>query len=201
MDIRSLSKWASKLLGPHLFLLPPLFIVAYFFQEKGALEERYETFAHVARKARLLSSKAEAGKRFAEIYAQANPRFLEEKIEPMSFLEEETTLLKTVLSDPIFENAPELTRRLEKLENNTLRFGERSREVKGPFTLITYAQLSPIEVNEGDLARILSAIEGVEITPHLPLANRPALVIKSMKLSKEKNYHLQMELLAKALNE
>lgn len=97
----------------------------------------------------------------------------------------------------------DLQRRLQFLKSTSNRLifiEEKRRKAKG-FVEIEEKQQYPVEVNEEDLKRTLSLIEGMTIWPYGPKENPPQLLIRGLELtrkesaSQEKVFLLRMHLL------
>ncbi len=113
--------------------------------------------------------------------------YIDNHLEPLTFLEPEIKKTETVL----FENPNEekLKKRLRFLKEGTnrLRFIETHTRTHGTFLEVEEDQQNPVEIDEEDLKKILSLVEGVTIWPYGPKEKRPQLIIRDFELSKKEN--------------
>lgn len=89
---------------------------------------------------------------------------------------------------------------------NKLAFAEGMIVQEGRFKEVEEKQKHPIEINEDDLKKILSVLEGVDISPYLCPEKHPQCIIKQFELTKkthqdikEKVFILSMQLLKREL--
>ena len=73
---------------------------------------------------------------------------------------------------------------------------------EGLFREVEEKQKHPVEINEEDLKKIISVLEGVDISPYLSPEKHPQFIVKQFDLtkktdedSKEKVFILSMQLL------
>lgn len=203
------SYWKESLFHPAIFYallgicLCPFALLLYYFHVQ------HEKFISLSNQIEMIERKAIVSeKRQAEeqkvlsAMKQADPYYLDKHVESLLFLEMETQKAKSIASDAA-TTSPQY-QRLQFLlsDKNKLRFVEGSIQKNDRFQEYEEKQTSPVEINEDDLKKVLSSIEGVRVHPFYPQEKRPHLLIKSFDLSKksiaetkEKVYVVSMSLL------
>ena len=114
-----------------------------------------------------------------------DPHYLDKHIETLTFLLPEIKKLETIQSENSEDE--QLVKRLQWLKEggNRLRFSEEQIRANELFRETEEKQQSPVELNEEDLKKLLSLIEGTTIWPYGPKEGRPQLIIKDFKLVKK----------------
>jgi hypothetical protein len=172
-----------------LFFILPLVPFALFFinfyqnQQRLALVETQIEELHLKATA-AKKQKDKEGLFFHQIQ-NAEPDFLEKHLCSIPFLETEIKKLRS-----FSEESPdqELKQRLDALEEkgNKLSFIEQNKRTFENLQESEMVQKTPVEMNEEDLKKILSAIEGISMQNGNPPAGKPVLLIKDFQLSKTK---------------
>lgn len=181
----------KHLLHPYAFLsllilapLPFLYFLSLFYfhvQELNALEERLEIIHFKALNLRLQKEKETS---FFTQINQADHYYIDKNLETLSFLEPEIKKYKTKSSEAETEDS--LFNRIKFLEeSNRLFFTEEGIRQNEQLQEVEERQQNPVEVNEQDLKKLLTLVEGVAIPPFTPKNNRPQLIIKNFELSKK----------------
>ena len=111
--------------------------------------------------------------------------YIDKHIETLCFLEPEIRKTEAqLLENP---NDDTLKKRLHFLKEgpNRLLFSEVQTRQHNHFQEVEEKQQHVVEMNEEDLKKTLSLIEGVTIWPYGPKEMRPQLIIKDFQLSKK----------------
>ena len=187
-----------------LSILPCLvsFCFLYTKQQKiGALEEQVLFF----------QTKMEKKKQFRlqeeEVLSQiqnANKNYIQEQLETLTFLIPEKQKWKMCLAG--LDSSPEIKEKYAFLEglDNKIEFSENGLQKTPLFEERELSLLTPIKINEEDLKKLLSSVEGVSIGPYLQVKGAPQMIITSFSLEKstfsemqEEIYTVQMQLLTR----
>jgi hypothetical protein len=136
-------------------------------------------------------------------FKQVDPFYVDKVLESLRLLQTETNSLKKIADNPNFADNEQVRRRLEFLtgSQNRLEFTESNVQTTAHFKEVTELLAHPVEVDAGDIAKILSLVEGVEFSSNKPPANRPQIILLEFKLDKknaiDKNqvFQLNMKLL------
>lgn len=186
-----------------LLLLPSCFLLFLFYLKTEELDSLEEQLSLLHIKALHLKQAQEKESLFLKEMAVADHFYLDKYIETATFLEPEIKKLQQSCKQ-LEENTPSHKRLRFLEESNRLLFTE---ENVHRSTLIQEAeekQVHPVEMNDQDLKRVLSLIEGVPISPFHSKENSPQFLIKNFELSKkslsaqEGVYLINMELLKRA---
>lgn len=193
-----------------LILTPLLFAGVFLVYEKVRLQELEERFAAASRKQWLADLRKKQKTAFLHRYSNADPYFLDKKIESFSFLEKEKEKLEELLKHPAFSGSCAIQNHLIDLQNNTLSFAEEEIHSSTVVCETEEKQKKPVFMNESDLKQILFLIEDVsdKATGEEVLfsISRPQLVIKNFKLQKQKGpfqteyMQVEMDLLKREFN-
>ncbi len=169
----------------HFFLLLAFcfllfFLATYSFFSKikqfHLYEEKIESTSNFSK---LTKSKRQKRHLFLEKYLNANTDFIQNKIEPLVFLESECRGLHSLKMHPAFSNSKFLLERLDFLQNkNTLTFQQNILSAQSHLLEIQNKQIDPIEVNSKDLKHLLYLIEGSSNI------KKPQMLIKKFSLKK-----------------
>jgi len=162
-------------------IIPIILSVFYFFskmQELDIVEERV-----VVLKQKLLIQKEAVP--LSEVNIKNSDHFyIDKHIETMTFLEPE---MKRLQIDHLQDSQNEWkNQRVHFLQNsNQLLFAEENMQQNTLFQEVIERQQRPVEINEEDLKKLLSSIEGLSIGPYLPSSGRPQLFIQSFEMIKK----------------
>jgi hypothetical protein len=182
-----------------LVFLLPLFSSFYAFISKkhklAELEER-ALFLNAKNQKNELMQKRE--KQIVLQMKKADPHYIEKALQSLSFLEPEKQKWKIFLSQ--IEPSISMRERSRLLEGtgNKLEFVQQDLRREKNFTEIELSQTHPVELNEKDLKKVLSLLEGENIE------QAPQILIKSFDLRKktipetqESDYVLSLELITR----
>jgi len=135
-------------------------------------------------------------KQFIDEKTSYDKFFIDNNLENLSFLENEKAILSKLITHPAFSASEQIKNRLHFINKgrNKLKFAE---EHTNKTTLINEtdeSQLYSIEIDETDLQKLLSIIEGVSIKDFTAKNGSPQLIIKNFLLRKEKESTFLLDL-------
>lgn len=182
-----------------LLLLPIFLSTVYLSSQKIQLQQLENNFASASAKGKSAIEKKRKKEKFLKRYSEADPYFINKKIESFSFLEEEKEELKRLIQHPAIPNKKTFKERLNFLsgEENQLTFSEEDIRSSTTIKETDEKQRHPIQVDEKDLTQLLCLIEDVSATSCLS----PQLIIRNFKLKKRETplhnevFEVEMELL------
>lgn len=190
MLLENIGKLCFGRTRPFLFfalLSTPLFLVGIYLYmhhlELLRLQENFQTALENGKQA--LERKA-FKERFLNHYSQADPYFIDQQIESLSFLEKEQKEIRALIKHPAMLKTNPFLERLQFLvsEENKLSFAEQNIRSSSQIKETEEKQQRAIQVDEEDLKRILSAIEGVPVEGYSPFSHSPQLLIQNFQLRK-----------------
>ena len=199
MSIEGLARFLFKRLRMPLFLglltLGPMCAGAFLFLEKQSVDMLYAQHLVGQTKVKTAVARKERRERFMAKRANAEPYFLNKKLEELPFLDAEKTELKNWLSHPAVSNKEPLQQRLRFLEmgNNHLVFREDEIQLSKLYKETIEKQQDSVELDEADLKNLLGIIEELPTNP-LDSVGRAQLIISEFSLHKKRTL-LQKEVL------
>lgn len=121
-------------------------------------------------------------------YIHADHFYIDNSIEKIPLLQSETEELQKALSQGFHTHEAQLKQRLTQLTNgqNVISFVEAPVKNYKRFQETMETLARPVEVDQHDLAVILSRVEGIRIGNNIPPPERPDLIITELKLEKKK---------------
>lgn len=182
-----------------LVAFPILAAALFLFLEYTKLQDLQERFSKAARKEKIASQRKERKERFLQRYSHANPYFLDQQIESFPLLQKEKQRLESLLHHPGFPNHQSFKDRLHFLSENRLAFAEENIRTSSQIKEVDEKQRHPVQMDEGDLQKILSLLEDLPTDPLLH--ERPQIVIKDFRLKKQQTplqtevFEVEMDLL------
>ena len=187
-------------------ILPSFFIALHFTSKYKALGNLSIKLELVQKRAKISSDKKSKEAHLLMQMQGADPYYLDKYVESLNFLDPEIKKWQRLASSEKIPLAIEKRLEFLRSDNNRLLFAEGEIESEGMFREIEEKQKHPVEVNEDDLKKILSALEGVKISPYSAPEKHPQFVIKQFELIKkmhpdikEKVFVLSMQLLKREL--
>lgn len=125
--------------------------------------------------------------------------FIDNKLESLTFLDNEKSILLKLINHIAFSNSYQIKRRLDFIASNQnkLKFAEEGVKKSTLITETDETQLKPIEIDMADLHKILSVVEDMSINDFKRPSNAPQLIIKNFSLSKKREnlFSLNMKIL------
>ncbi len=205
MNLEKIKPYASH---PFAFLgvliLAPLPFAYFFFSfvfNMQALNQVEEEISFLHQKSLSTEIKKEKESAFMAQMERSDHFYLDKHLESLLFLESEIMKLQALsFTHPQNEGIRE---RLHFLRDggNRLLFVEEAINKSEQFQEVEEKQQQSIEMNEEDLKKLFTLIEGVSVWPYAPKEARPQLIIKDFDLSKkstgpqEKVYLVNMQLI------
>ena len=181
--------------------LPFVYFLTSFLFKMQALTQVEEEIAYLEQKALSTEIKKEKENAFVAQMERSDPFYLDKHLESLLFLESEILKLQALtFTHPQNECIKE---RLHFLRDggNRLLFAEEGIQKSDLFQEVEEKQQQSVEMNEEDLKKLFTLVEGVSIWPYAPKEARPQLIIKDFELTKkatgpqEKVYLVTMQLI------
>jgi len=170
-----------------LAALLPAFIAFYLFQ--GAIAQRSqleEELVAAAQLALVWEKKQAVNLAVRHHFLEADHFYIDKYLEAMPLLEREIEALQQVKQSEQLPEDEFINKRLEQLTtNNKIVFTEGVVQSYPYFQETTEMLIHPIEVDNEDLQKILSTIEGVKIGNNEPPPHRLQLIVLDFKLEKK----------------
>jgi hypothetical protein len=190
-------------------LLIPIISASLFlllqFMELKEMEDRFQTTSLKESVALQRKARKEA---FLNRYSQFNPYFLNQKIEALQFLKEEKEYLELLTQKGLIPRNDQIQERLHFLSSpeNRLSFIEENIRTSPKIKETDEKQKHPVQMNEEDLAELLSLLEDIQIGPYLPSLQSPQFLIRNFHLKKTISslqtpvFEVELELLKREFN-
>lgn len=185
------------ILGP----LPFVYFLTSFLCTMQSLDKVEEEIAYLEQKSLSTDIKKEKENAFVAQMERSDHFYLDKHLESLLFLESEILKLQALtFTHPQNEHIKE---RLHFLRDggNRLLFTEEAIHKSELFQEVEEKQQHSVEMNEEDLKKLFTLVEGVSIWPYAPKEARPQLIIKDFELTKkstgpqEKVYLVNMQLI------
>jgi len=174
--------WVAYLI---LGFLPFSCMILFFYTRMEKLNQYQERLEQVHKKAIVQKIHREKESAFLTKIKHADHFYIDKHLETFTFLENEIKRLQACAYEPEQEDAAKRRLSFLKEESNRLLFTEEKIRRNETIQEIEEKQQHPVEMNEEDLKKLLTLIEGTIISPYLPKENRPQLIIKNFELSKK----------------
>lgn len=212
MFLETCGKWFFTNMRLWLFFLltacPILLTSVWIYMEQSAFQELEDRFSATVRKGKAAMDRKLKKERFLQKYSQATPFFLDQEIESIVFLEKEKEKLQSLLSHPALPRKEPIKERLSFLlsAENKLSFMEENIRTSALVKETEEKQRHPVQLDEGDLQKLLSLIEDLPIGSISHGKQSPQLVIRDLKLRKISTplqtsvFEIEMELLKREFN-
>ncbi len=165
--------------------LPLIFTAFLLFNRFSDFQQVEQQIAFIQESILAREAKQAVNLSTRDQYAQADHFYIDKQIESIRLLEPEVETLKKIASQNNVVDNEALKRRLDFLTNsNTIVFTEGVVQKLPYFNETLETLVHPVEVNVDNIIEILAKIEGVEIGPYAPGADRPQMIIIDFKLDK-----------------
>ncbi|MBI5272940.1 MAG: hypothetical protein HY861_03040 [Chlamydiia bacterium] len=167
-------------------LIPLLLGSGYLIVENVAFLQLEERLLYASRKGQAAIEKKQRKEAFIHKHANADPYFLDTQIEQLSFLGKERTKILYLMQYPSLTEKKALRERLETLAslNNRLSFAEKDIRSLGNIKEVEERQRHPVQIDETDLQKLCSILEGVPVHSFKPISGMPQLMICDIKIRK-----------------
>ena len=191
MFLERLGKFCFSQMRPSFFffllLIPIFFAAGYLMVQNARLAEAEERFSGACRKGRIALERKEKKERFLKRYSNADPYFIDQRIESLSFLEKERKELAALLEHPALADKHSTEARLRFLssDENRLAFTEEAIRTSSLLKETEEKQRHPVQMDEEDVKRLLSLLEDLSIDSFSPLGNSPQIIITDFLLEKK----------------
>lgn len=166
--------------------LPVIFGAFYAFGQYKQIQILEERFIRACKKGSIAIERKQKKEEFIQRYSNANPYFLDEKIESLVFLGNEISDLEKLEKHPAISDNREITSRLDFLKNgmNRLSFVEESIRSNGSIKETEEKQKHSVQMNREDLKKLLSSLENIPIEDFFVSDHRPQIVITDFRFEK-----------------
>ncbi len=178
-----------------LMVIPLFAAAAFLFLQNNRIQEIEERFAAASTKGKAAFERKAKKEAFLHRYLNADPYFLDQKIESLLFLQNERKQIESWLRHPALPRKESLVERLSFLTEgaNRLVFAEENIRTSGRIQETDEKQRHPVQMHENDLQKLLSLIEDIPVGPYLPPNGAPQLLVRDFRLKKIKT-HLHTEI-------
>ncbi len=171
-------------------LVPTALAITHFVGIYHQIESDHNQLSFFKLKAKNVSLFEERKKEFLDQFQTCDRYYLDNTLSKLSFLQEEEKTLRRFINHSAFKQSSEMNRRHQFITGdlNRLQFHEIKREANKALEETLERQLRPVEMNETDIKRVLSLIEGIDAKgiSETAMASRPQLLIRSLHISKKK---------------
>lgn len=161
-----------------------------------ALSALEQSFDSTALRGRSALEKRALKERFLHRYSHFESYFINQHLESLILLHRELEELHLFKQHPACSNREAVLRRIALLESaeNRLSFAEENTRSSPRVKETEERLIHSVEIDQDDLDRLLSLIEGIPIGEHLPHPRSPYLFIKEFLLSKKAANTYEMNL-------
>jgi len=188
--------------------VPFVFVFMNFMGDRRQITETQSLIENMKDRAYILDKRQSINIAVRENFKDSDHYYLDKHLETLKFLEPEIEGLHKLESNKNYAGDENVKQRLDFLTGNanTLQFSEGNVQSFQYVQEISDTLVHPVEVNVSDLKKILSLIEGVDIPPNSPPADRPQLIILDFRIdkkeinSKNEVYTLNLKLLKREYN-
>lgn len=180
--------------------LPIIFAWLTFSSQLNSVKDLEKNILNVQSQAYSREKKQSVNMAVRGHYRDADHFYIDKNLETVTLLEPEIESLKSMTTNPNFNDDENIKKRLDLLTGpaNKISFTEGVVQSSPTFQEVTETLVHPIEINVSDLREILCLVEGISIGDCTPPPNRPQLIILDFKLDKknvsEKNEVFQLNL-------
>lgn len=170
-----------------LILLPVILSILYLFFQSVELFELQSNFNQSLEKGRVALERKALHDRFLKRYNHADPYFLDQQIESLLFLENESKEIRSLIQHPAVARVNLLEERLQFLlgEENRISFIEQNIRTSQNVKETEEKQRHPVQVDQKDLQKLLAILEDLNLGEHTPPDQTPQILIQ--------NFHLQRQ--------
>ncbi|MBY0529315.1 MAG: hypothetical protein K2P51_03900 [Rhabdochlamydiaceae bacterium] len=165
--------------------LPLLIILLHFFTQLQSLDSLEDDILRLERKSLYAQDWLKKEAAFLSQLKTSDHFYIDKHLETLSFLEPEVKKMEALLLEN--DQDDNLKKRIQLLKgpSNKLLFSEEKIRSDDQFQEIEEKQQMPVEMNEEDLKKLLSFIEGITIWPYGPKEARPQLIVTDFQLTKK----------------
>lgn len=186
-------------------LVPCVLVLFSTITAHRQLDELTNRVLFFKKKKTLMQKQINQEQKLVEQLKSTDRDYVETQLESLRFLEPECQKLQALLLSD--SNKLMHQQRLDFLqgEKNTLRFKEKDFQRMDHYQEVDLLQEHPVEMNRGDLKKLLARIENVQIDTYQPGKNPPDFLIKNFELIKkplsttEETFVIQLELIKREI--
>jgi hypothetical protein len=167
--------------------VPFVFAFMHFMGQRREVNGMQSLIDNIKERAYVLDKRQSRNIAVRDHFKDADPYYLDKQLETLRFLEPEIEGLQKLESNKNYAGDENVKQRLDFLTGNmnTLQFSVGNVQSYQWVQESTDTLLHPVEVNVSDLKKILSLVEGVDIPPYAPPADRPHLLVIDFRLDKK----------------
>lgn len=188
--------------------LPIVYGCFHLFSEYSKVQALEERFVNACKKGKTAIERKQKKEQFVQKFSNADPYFLDKKIESLPFLSREISELEKIIHHPALVDKRLFSSRLEFLKrgDNRLSFVEESIRSSGSIKETEEKQRYPVQMSEEDLKKLLSALESIPVGPFSPEEKSPQIVITDFRIEKRKTpvqtevFEVDMQFLKREFN-
>lgn len=186
-----------------LALLPIFFSLVFYISSHNEIRAVNNQINTSLMLAETKETKQAINRSVRENYREADRFYIDKNIETITLLEPEIKSLQEIVNNKNFAGDERVKRRLDFLTgpDNKILMVEGNIQTYPLFQEVISTLSRPVEINVDDLKQLLSLMEGVDIPPYTPAADRPQLIVLDFKLTRKEGeegnevYQLNMKLL------
>ncbi len=165
--------------------LPFMLTLFHFFAHLQSLESIEEDILRLERKSLYAQDWLKKESAFLTQLKTSDHFYIDKHLETLTFLEPEVKKMEAFLLENDQDDSLKKRVQLLKGTANKLLFSEEKMRHDDQFQEIEEKQQMPVEMNEEDLKKLLSFIEGLTIWPYGPKEARPQLIVTDFQLTKK----------------
>jgi hypothetical protein len=168
-------------------LVPIFLAIAAFYSQISSTSELISSVQAMQQIASLREKKQAANVCVRNYYHDSDHFYIDKHLETLTFLEPEVEGLQKLLTNKNLADDEAIKKRLDFLTGptNSMSFSEGIVQSTPTFQETTETLVHSVEINNSDLQKILSRIDGIEIGPFTPIPNRPQLIVLEFKLDRK----------------
>ncbi len=165
-----------------LLTLPFALCLGYFALRAADLKKLQERFLFAEQKEKRALKNKLRKEQMIEKHSRCDPFFIDKNLESFVFLQTEREHIASLLRHPALADGKKLEERLRWIdsETNRLLFKEEAIRTSATMTETEEKQLSSVQMDEKDLAKILTLLEGDSIE------KKPLTLISDCRIKKTK---------------
>lgn len=181
-----------------LFLAGPFSALLLFFGCKfSSLRHLEELYLQTERTSHAALEQRARKERFLARYAESDPYFLSQHIEPIEFLSLKKEAVRKKIEHPACPNRARLKRELaqyEQMQNRMIFLEEGFKTSKRGMKESDEKLRNPVKLELRDLELVLCSIEGTPIGTFVPSPHAPQMIIKDFSLIRKEDDFYEMDL-------
>ncbi|MCB1213367.1 MAG: hypothetical protein KDK40_03620 [Chlamydiia bacterium] len=169
-----------------IVLLPILLVLYHHKVTNDRIDMLNETLTELHTQVVIAKQKNALNAQTRQHFQDANRFYLDKEVESIPLLKDERMLLEKFVKNSNLAPNPQASQRLKEIDSNFIVFSEGVIERYPTFDEFPESLSKPVEIDNNDLKKILSRIEGVTIENQTALPKRPLLIITDCRLDRKK---------------